>query len=103
MGRVGATARGDDGFTTGEDHCGPGERGKCGSVVLEVRRGGVHTFGHGLVRAVGDVAHSIRRGSGQSYYSGDLSLYRVNPGSSATPRIYKGRKTSSSSRPVHGY
>ncbi|MFF2996548.1 DNRLRE domain-containing protein [Streptomyces sp. NPDC057950] len=41
--------------------------------------------------------------SGQSYYSGDLSLYRVNPGSSATPRIYKGGKTSGSSRPVHGY
>ncbi|WP_392749771.1 Ig-like domain-containing protein [Streptomyces sp. LN590] len=41
--------------------------------------------------------------SGQSYYSGDLSLYRVNPDSSATPRIYKGGKTSTSSRPVHGY
>ncbi|MFI9151512.1 DNRLRE domain-containing protein [Streptomyces sp. NPDC053367] len=41
--------------------------------------------------------------SGQSYYSGDLSLYRVNSDSSATPRIYKGGKTSSSSRMVHGY
>ncbi|GAA3480184.1 S1 family peptidase [Streptomyces yanii] len=41
--------------------------------------------------------------SGQSYYSGDLSLYRVNSDSAATPRIYKGGKTSSSSRLVHGY
>lgn len=41
--------------------------------------------------------------SGQSYYSGDLSLFRVNSGSSATPRIYKGGNTSGSSRSVHGY
>ncbi|WP_392957648.1 DNRLRE domain-containing protein [Streptomyces sp. LN245] len=41
--------------------------------------------------------------SGQNYYSGDLSLFRVESGSSATPRIYKGGKTSSSSRSVHGY
>ncbi|MEU0834706.1 DNRLRE domain-containing protein [Streptomyces sp. NPDC005969] len=41
--------------------------------------------------------------AGQSYYSGDLSLYRVNNDSAATPRIYKGGKTSSSSRLVHGY
>ncbi|WP_268246503.1 DNRLRE domain-containing protein [Streptomyces xantholiticus] len=41
--------------------------------------------------------------SGQSYYSGDLSLYRVNSDSAATPRIYKGGKWSSSSRLVHGY
>ncbi|RPK53022.1 tRNA3(Ser)-specific nuclease WapA precursor [Streptomyces sp. ADI92-24] len=41
--------------------------------------------------------------SGQSYYAGDLSLYRVNSDSSASARIYKGGKTSSSSRPVHDY
>ncbi|MEV8459819.1 MULTISPECIES: DNRLRE domain-containing protein [Streptomyces] len=41
--------------------------------------------------------------AGQSYYSGDLSLYRVNSDSAATPRIYKGGKTSSSSRSVYGY
>lgn len=41
--------------------------------------------------------------SGQSYYSGDLSLYRVNSDSSASARIYKGGKTSSSSRPVQDY
>ncbi|WP_424857087.1 DNRLRE domain-containing protein [Streptomyces sp. SAI-170] len=41
--------------------------------------------------------------SGQSYYSGDLSLYRVLPGSTASARIYKGGKTSSTSREVHDY
>ncbi|MFF9484514.1 DNRLRE domain-containing protein [Streptomyces sp. NPDC014676] len=41
--------------------------------------------------------------SGQKYYSGDLALYRVESGSSASARIYKGGKTSSSSRPVHDY
>ncbi|MGW7405551.1 hypothetical protein ACWGI9_17735 [Streptomyces sp. NPDC054833] len=41
--------------------------------------------------------------SGQSYYSGDLSLYRVNSDSSASARIYKGGKTSSSSRAVQDY
>jgi hypothetical protein len=41
--------------------------------------------------------------SGQSYHAGDLSLYRVSSDSSATPRIYKGGKTSSSSRMIHNY
>lgn len=47
--------------------------------------------------------HGSVKLSGQSYYSGDLSLYRINSGLAATPRIYKGGKTSSSSRLVHGY
>ncbi|MHB9858309.1 DNRLRE domain-containing protein [Streptomyces sp. YIM S03343] len=41
--------------------------------------------------------------AGQSYYSGDLSLYHVNSDSAASARIYKGGPTSSSSRPVHDY
>jgi hypothetical protein len=41
--------------------------------------------------------------SGQGYYSGDLALYRINSDSSASARIYKGGKTSTSSRPVHDY
>ncbi|WNB97877.1 DNRLRE domain-containing protein [Streptomyces sp. CGMCC 4.7035] len=41
--------------------------------------------------------------AGQSYYSGDLSLYRVESPSSASARIYKGGKRSTSSRVVHDY
>ncbi|MET8409977.1 hypothetical protein ABZV34_18075 [Streptomyces sp. NPDC005195] len=41
--------------------------------------------------------------SGQGYYSGDLSMYRVDGPSLASARIYKGGKTSSSSRAVHDY
>ncbi|MFF2525273.1 DNRLRE domain-containing protein [Streptomyces liangshanensis] len=41
--------------------------------------------------------------AGTSYYSGDLALYSVQSPSSATPRIYKGSKTSASSRLVHDY
>ncbi|WP_409473013.1 trypsin-like serine protease [Streptomyces sp. HC307] len=41
--------------------------------------------------------------SGQSYYSGDLALYRINSDSSASARIYKGGKTSGTSRPVKDY
>ncbi|MFJ4774264.1 DNRLRE domain-containing protein [Streptomyces uncialis] len=47
--------------------------------------------------------HGSVKLAGQSYYSGDLALYRVNPGSSASARIYKGGKTSSSSRAVQDY
>lgn len=42
--------------------------------------------------------------SGQGYYSGDLALYRINSDDAfATARIYKGGKTSSSSRLVKDY
>ncbi|MFI6530739.1 hypothetical protein [Streptomyces uncialis] len=47
--------------------------------------------------------HGSVKLSGQSYYSGGLALYRVNPGSSASARIYKGGKTSSSSRAVQDF
>ncbi|MER5402716.1 DNRLRE domain-containing protein [Streptomyces sp. NPDC002599] len=42
--------------------------------------------------------------SGQSYYAGDLALYRINSDdAAASERIYKGGKTSSSSRLVKDY
>ncbi|MGV9321189.1 DNRLRE domain-containing protein [Streptomyces sp. NPDC003660] len=47
--------------------------------------------------------HGSVKLAGQNYYSGDLALYRINSDSSATPRIYKGGKTSSSSRYVTDY
>ncbi|WP_078946285.1 trypsin-like serine protease [Streptomyces exfoliatus] len=49
-----------------------------------------------------DNAGSVKL-AGQSYYSGDLALYRVESSSIATPRIYKGGKTSGSSRLAHDY
>ncbi|MDX3704599.1 DNRLRE domain-containing protein [Streptomyces europaeiscabiei] len=47
--------------------------------------------------------HGSVKLSGQKYYSGDLALYRINSDSSASARIYKGGKTSESSRPVKDY
>ncbi|MEU6524215.1 DNRLRE domain-containing protein [Streptomyces sp. NPDC046924] len=47
--------------------------------------------------------HGSVRLSGQKYYSGDLALYRINSGLSATPRIYKGGQKSTSSRAVRDY
>ncbi|MFJ6660262.1 DNRLRE domain-containing protein [Streptomyces sp. NPDC091377] len=47
--------------------------------------------------------HGSVKLAGQGYYSGDLSLYRMTGDSPASARIYKGGKTSSSSRPVHDY
>lgn len=43
------------------------------------------------------------RFSGQSYYSGDLSLFKINSPRSATARIYKGGQESTSSRVVADY
>ncbi|MFI6125457.1 DNRLRE domain-containing protein [Streptomyces sp. NPDC051064] len=40
---------------------------------------------------------------GQSYYSGDLSLFQVQSPKSASARIYKGGQHSTSSRVVHDY
>jgi hypothetical protein len=41
--------------------------------------------------------------TGQSYYSGDLALYRINSNLSASARIHKGGQMSTSSRAVHDY
>jgi hypothetical protein len=65
----------------------PGGSDYIGPVVRDNRRNG-----YGSVKL-----------SGQSYYSGALSLYRVHSDSSASVRIYKGGKASSSSRPVEDY